>query len=207
MEIVVIADGIIQNEFNDKGIPERLQVQHVTSIADAHDRADAYFFLLPEHELQQNLSAIEKLNKLVFTNAVTTTLEELPANCVRLNAWPGFLFGSALEVVATEHNKAAATRVLDMLQWKYHFIPDVIGMITPRTVAMIVNEAYFALGDEVSTKQEIDIAMKLGTGYPFGPFEWSEKIGEEKIIHLLHTLSLTDKRYEVAPLLKTKTNQ
>ena len=27
-----------------------------------------------------------------------------------------------------------------------------------------------------ATKEEIDIAMKLGTGYPFGPFEWGEKL-------------------------------
>ena len=42
---------------------------------------------------------------------------------------------------------------------------------------MIINEAYFTWEAGTSTKEEIDIAMKLGTGYPYGPFEWGEKIG------------------------------
>ncbi len=44
-------------------------------------------------------------------------------------------------------------------------------------MAMIINEAWHALAEEVSTKNEIDTAMKLGTNYPYGPFEWAEKIG------------------------------
>jgi 3-hydroxyacyl-CoA dehydrogenase len=45
---------------------------------------------------------------------------------------------------------------------------------------MIINEAYFALEDNVSTKAETDIAMKLGTNYPYGPFEWGQLIGLKK---------------------------
>ncbi len=67
---------------------------------------------------------------------------------------------------------------------------------------MIINEAFYALGDDVSTKEEIDVAMKLGTNYPFGPFEWGEKIGLQNIIELLKKLSENDKRYNVAPYLQ-----
>ena len=67
---------------------------------------------------------------------------------------------------------------------------------------MIVNEAYYTLGADVSSRDEIDIAMKLGTSYPYGPFEWSEKIGLKRINELLKELSRTDKRYAVAPALE-----
>ena len=67
--------------------------------------------------------------------------------------------------------------------------PDDYGFIAARIIAMIINEAYYALQENVSTKQQIDIAMKLGTNYPYGPFEWSEKIGIEKIYLLLKKLS------------------
>jgi 3-hydroxybutyryl-CoA dehydrogenase len=80
-------------------------------------------------------------------------------------------------------------------------VPDVPGFIAPRVVTMIINEAYFALAENVSTKTEIDLAMKLGTNYPFGPFEWAEKIGLKNIAELLGTLSRVNKRYEPAPLL------
>lgn len=66
---------------------------------------------------------------------------------------------------------------------------------------MIINEAYFGLGDGISSKQEMDIAMKLGTNYPFGPFEWSEKIGLGRIHALLSKLSETSTRYQIAPAL------
>jgi 3-hydroxybutyryl-CoA dehydrogenase len=77
-------------------------------------------------------------------------------------------------------------------------------MIAPRIIAMIVNEAYFGLEDNISTKNEIDIAMKLGTNYPYGPFEWSEKIGLHNIYQLLINLSKQDKRYTPANLLATE---
>jgi 3-hydroxybutyryl-CoA dehydrogenase len=66
---------------------------------------------------------------------------------------------------------------------------------------MIINEAYFALSEEVSTKNEIDIAMKLGTNYPYGPFEWASLIGLLKIAKLLEILYLNDERYATAPAL------
>ena len=81
-------------------------------------------------------------------------------------------------------------------------VPDVPGMISTRVIAMIINEAYFGLGDGISSKKDIDIAMKLGTNYPYGPFEWGEKIGLKKIYALLKKLSEKDDRYTVAPALE-----
>ena len=66
---------------------------------------------------------------------------------------------------------------------------------------MMINEAYMALQDGVSTMDEIDIAMKLGTNYPYGPFEWAEKIGREKITALLEKLSLQNPLYTPASSL------
>lgn len=206
MQLVVIAEGAKQNEFHDKSIPEGIQVQLLTSLEDAH-KADAYFYLLEEDTIEKNKAAVGQLGTIVFVNAVAHTLDQLPDNCVRLNAWPGFLLSESLELSATEANKPKAQTVLDALQWKYHFVPDIPGMITPRTVAMIVNEAYYALGDKVSTREDIDTAMKLGTGYPHGPFEWSEKIGLQRIHLLLTLLQSTDERYQPAPLITTEVNR
>ena len=72
---------------------------------------------------------------------------------------------------------------------------------------MIINEAYFALEEEVSTKDEIDIAMKLGTNYPFGPFEWAERIGVENVYELLNHLSISNKRYKPSRLLQKEASK
>jgi 3-hydroxybutyryl-CoA dehydrogenase len=79
---------------------------------------------------------------------------------------------------------------------------DEIGMISPRVVSMIINEAFFAINEEVSTKEEINTAMKLGTNYPFGPFEWCDKIGLNNVKILLAELAKNDLRYTIAPALK-----
>ena len=73
-----------------------------------------------------------------------------------------------------------------------------------RVICMIINEAFFALQEEVSTVNEIDLAMKLGTNYPYGPFEWQDKIGLQNIYQLLKSLSVKDKRYSASLLLEKK---
>jgi 3-hydroxybutyryl-CoA dehydrogenase len=160
--------------------------------------ADAYFDLYPEEG-----NYFENVSQLVFVNAVIKTCNELPANAIRINAWNGFLARSIVEVAASnEEKKDQAEEILNKLGWNYQFVSDIPGMISTRTIAMIVNEAYFALGDNISTKEEIDIAMKLGTNYPYGPFEWSERFGLHNIYSLLKKLTEFDKRYEVAPALE-----
>ena len=67
---------------------------------------------------------------------------------------------------------------------------------------MIINEAYFALGEGVSSKEEIDTAMKLGTNYPMGPFEWGINIGLKNVSGLLSALAEINPRYTPAELLK-----
>ena len=75
-------------------------------------------------------------------------------------------------------------------------------MIAPRVIASIINEAYFALGEKISSKESIDIAMRYGTNYPYGPFEWSQKIGVENVYALLKKLGENDSRYEIAKALE-----
>lgn len=202
MYITVIADGRTQKEFQDKPIPQGVQVYFVTTIEEARSEADAIFYLEDEEKLINNILKLEGLEKPVFVNAVNTALKDLPQNCIRINAWPGFLQNKTIELTATEENMEAVNKILQGLQWEYQTVPDITGMITPRIIAMIINEAYFALGDNVSSKEEIDTAMKLGTNYPYGPFEWAEKIGVSKVYSLLRQLSQTDKRYVPAPLLE-----
>lgn len=141
-------------------------------------------------------------NKPVLLNSVIETLDELNvgSNFSRINAWPGFLERPVYEVAANE--KAGIAKIFEQLGWKVLFVKDEPGFVAARVLAMVINEAYFALGEKISTTQEIDTAMKLGTNYPMGPFDWINKIGINNIYGLLKKLSATDKRCVVAPLLE-----
>jgi 3-hydroxybutyryl-CoA dehydrogenase len=77
-----------------------------------------------------------------------------------------------------------------------------LGFVFPRTIVQIINEAHFALEEEVATKDDIDRAMKFGVNYPKGPFEWSA--GREVYVKtLLNELlkSTGDTRYRASRLL------
>lgn len=167
--------------------------------------ADVYFDLLFD-ELNM-VKKFFKQNGVVFANAVITEKHFLPANYIRVNAWNGFLENEFLEIVALPENVVAVTEIMKQLKQKFNFVPDIAGMISPRIICMIINEAYFALGEEISTKEEIDTALKLGTNYPFGPFEWSEKIGLKNVYALLKKLNSEGLRYSIAPKLEEEANK
>jgi 3-hydroxybutyryl-CoA dehydrogenase len=71
---------------------------------------------------------------------------------------------------------------------------------------MIINEACYTVQEGTATIADIDTAMKLGTNYPFGPFEWANKIGVKHVYETLLAVytDTNDERYKICPLLKTK---
>lgn len=160
--------------------------------------ADAYFDLCYEE-----LGAIFTVEqqKPLFLNAVIDDLSALPKGVSRINAWPVFFENKTIEIVPGSEN---AVSILHDMGWDFVEVVDRPGMVTARTVSMIINEAYFALGEEVSSKEEIDTAMKLGTNYPHGPFEWADKIGLHRVFRLLSVLASTDLSYTPAPLLASE---
>ncbi|MDB5197083.1 MAG: hypothetical protein JWP88_1454, partial [Flaviaesturariibacter sp.] len=155
-------------------------------------------------QFQNTPDRIEALQKAAFVmiNSVAETTAETDPSFVRINGWNGFLKNSMIEAAGNEAAKETAVEALSRLNKNAEWLPDEPGFVTPRVISMIINEAYHALSEGVSTKEEIDTAMKLGTAYPFGPFEWSEKIGLKNIEALLHRLSATNTRYTPCPLLE-----
>jgi len=98
------------------------------------------------------------------------------------------------------------TDVLKSLNIEPVFISESgIGFIYPRTLAQIVNEAYFALEEEVATATDIDRAMKFGVNYPNGPIEWC-KNKERYIVTILEELKnkFSGNRYNISKLLLKK---
>jgi len=188
-----------KKEFLQKGIPPGLEVEFFANNEpiNTKKKLDALFDF-SEEELSMDYSREEIP---VFKNEVITLLKSLPENYIRINAWPGFINRSIIEMVYNNEMEEKVKKVMNALQWKFMRVPDIPGMIAARVICMIINEAWFALADKISTKSEIDIAMKLGTNYPYGPFEWGEKIGLAHVLGLLKKLSENDKRYEPCQLL------
>lgn len=161
------------------------------------ENADAYFNL-NDQAATEDYSGIFKP---VFINSVTLTLTEKKhgKNVIRLNAWKGFLNRTVWEIAGGLDDSQLT--ILNELKQKYISLPDEPGFVSARILSMIINEGFFAKEQGVSTEDEIDIAMKLGTNYPRGPFEWMREIGIKNILDLLTALAKTDSRYQPSTLL------
>ena len=136
---------------------------------------------------------------LIVHDLLNSIPDHLKNRCIRLNGWPGCLESTRWELAGMI--SAQIEQLILRLGRTYTLVPDLPGMIAPRVISMIINEAYFAFEAGISSKSDIDTAMKLGTNYPFGPFEWAEKIGTNEILKLLRYFSATDPRYTPATSL------
>ena len=97
-------------------------------------------------------------------------------------------------VVGVLQATGAAVTVLD----------DLPGMLVARTVAMLVNEAVDVVGCGVASAGDVDLAMRLGVGYPRGPLEWGDALGADRVVALLDALADTyrDGRHRACPALR-----
>ncbi len=128
-------------------------------------------------------------------------------NMAGLNAWPGCLVSEPWEMsIATNNAKELLQEKCADLGVKQLLVADRVGMVTPRVISMIINEAYYTLQEGTASKADIDLGMKLGTNYPKGPFEWAAEIGLQEVRGLLEALyaDTQDPRYKLCPLLKTE---
>ncbi len=83
---------------------------------------------------------------------------------------------------------------------------DVAGLVVARTIAMLINEGADAVYQGVCDEAGADLAMKLGTNYPAGPFEWLRWIDVDYVVAVLNNLAgaYRGERYRVSPLLQQR---
>ncbi|MEB3286473.1 MAG: 3-hydroxyacyl-CoA dehydrogenase family protein [Vampirovibrionales bacterium] len=160
---------------------------------------------------------------IIFQNVLCQTLFEVQASslkdCEQSNYdWLGFsafsLYGHldktpppALELCQIEANSMAEHQAfLESFNIPSTQSPACPGLVLGRIVSMLVNEACFALMENVATADAIDTAMTLGTNYPMGPLAWADKAGLDVILAILNHLFAVYKepRYRPARLLQER---
>lgn len=164
--------------------------------AEAYPEAQLYIDLDFVNVPDRKRSLSRLLPKPVLVNAVVSTQEQLGYPFIRINGWPGFLERSLHELVTPDAKTAdAISELYRQLGRECRIVSDTPGMISARILATIINEAWYTWEEDVSKKEEIDTAMRLGTNYPMGPFEWGDRIGLENIAGLLTVLARENERY------------
>jgi 3-hydroxybutyryl-CoA dehydrogenase len=81
---------------------------------------------------------------------------------------------------------------------------DSPGFISNRILCPMINEAIFALQENVGTPQAIDQVMKLGMNHPMGPLTLADLIGLDVVLFVMEVLQrdLGEDKYRPAYLLR-----
>jgi 3-hydroxybutyryl-CoA dehydrogenase len=215
MNILVI--GELENL---KECKARLGDSHTYMFETDHREAERYVetndlvfdFIIDEEPFQIEIYK-DKVNGKIFLNSAKISLAELSnlaehslkAEIFGFNGLPTFLNQKILEVsILKSEHEVRLKEICESLSIEYLLVDDRVGLVTPRVVCMIINEAYSSVQEGTATREDIDKAMKLGTNYPYGPFEWCARIGIKHVYELLEALyeDTHDERYKICSLMK-----
>jgi len=166
---------------------------------------------------RNNLERFDKAlpgTALILSSSITVTATEQSSwisgkhRLVGIAALPTFIQKPLVEIAPTIYSPKETLEVVKRffhsIEKEIEIVQDRIGMVMPRILCCIINEAAFAITEDIATPQDIDTALKLGINFPFGPFEWAEQIGFDQVYSVLMALhtDLQEERYRVSPLLK-----
>jgi len=184
--------------------------QYLRQLGDAYRDADVVIEAEASEWMDPELSE----STLVLTAALGHSTAEAAADIharhrvVGFGALPPLEVGQTVELAASPWTEPAAleqaTAFFRGLGLETAVVPDGPGLIFPRILCMIINEAAFALMEGVASVEDIDTAMRLGTNYPLGPLEWADRIGLDQVIAVLEALQVEygEDKYRPAPLLR-----
>lgn len=171
----------------------------------------------PEYEKSEELQYIESqtpANVPIFTSSLCYSvsdqcaLQAQPERLIGIGLYDTFSKAKRIEIAPSKitHPEILknAEKFLHEAGITYSVVPDRVGMIFPRIVSMIINEAVQVYSEQIASKEDIDTAMKLGTNYPLGPLEWADRLGAGLVYNILAGLQrdFGEDRYRPHPTLK-----
>lgn len=162
---------------------------------------------LPIYAALRDVPVFVNAVKLSLNEAVYATDSKIKCRLFGINALPTFIAQPKWELsLYRKFEMPELDKLMKLFQIEYLPVEDRVGLVKPRIIFMIINEACYTLQEGTASIEDIDTAMKLGTNYPFGPFEWCDRIGITYVFETLAAMyeDTKDERYKICPLLKTK---
>jgi 3-hydroxybutyryl-CoA dehydrogenase len=170
--------------------------------------------LAVKKELFGKLDAILKPEAIRCSNTSSLCITELAAATRRPRSFLGLHFFNpvplmkVVEIIpalATDPKVTQAVLGLARRLGKTPVVaPDRPGFIVNRLLVPYLLDAIRALEEGVGTREDIDAGMKLGCGYPMGPFELLDFVGLDTTYYIANIMfdEFREKRFAPPPLLR-----
>jgi 3-hydroxyacyl-CoA dehydrogenase len=143
--------------------------------------------LAAKQKMFQSIDGVAKPSAIFASNTSALPIRDIAMNSSRLDRFCGLHFFNPvavmklLEVICIPETSEATYRtVMDFgsrLGKTCVTCKDTPGFIVNRLLLPYMAESIRMLERGDATKEDIDTAMKLGAGYPMGPFELSDLVG------------------------------
>jgi len=160
----------------------------------------------------RELEEIVPAHCLFFTNTSGLSITEIAAMTKRPDRFIGTHFFNpvpVMKLLEIIRGYETSDETLEIAKvWGKKIGKDMIvvkeapAFAVNRILCVMLNEAFFSLGEGIATAEDIDKGMVLGCNHPIGPLALSDLVGLETLLHVVNGLhrELGDK-YRPAPLL------
>ena len=196
-------------------------LQRIRATHDLEDLASCDLVIeAAAEDVEVKHGLFEALSAIVRPEAVlTTTTSSLPViGCAMATDRPGQVLGlhffnpaavmKLVEIVTTVRTEPAvveaARAFVERIDKVGVLCGDRAGFIVNTLLFPYLNDAVKMLESHYATAEEVDTAMKLGCGYPMGPFELMDVVGLDITLAIIERLreEYRQRSYEPAPLLR-----
>ena len=167
-----------------------------------------------KREMYAALDGIVKKDAIFATNTSSISVTELMAATKRPERFIGLHFFNPVPLMKLVEVVKTIATAPDVYETAYEFgkklgkVPvrtsDKTGFIVNRLLVPYLLDAIRAYEEGVGSIEDIDNAMKLGCGYPMGPFTLLDFVGLDTTYYITHVMydEFKERRFASPPLLK-----
>jgi 3-hydroxybutyryl-CoA dehydrogenase len=166
-------------------------------------------------KMYASLDPIVKKDAIFATNTSSISVTELLTSTKRPERFIGLHFFNPVPLMKLVEVVKTIATAPDVYDAAYEFgknlgkVPvrtsDKTGFIVNRLLVPYLLDAIRAYEEGVGSIEDIDNAMKLGCGYPMGPFTLLDFVGLETTYYITHVMydEFKERRFASPPLLKS----